>query len=95
MSEPSKAELITHLKTARTAVIESQQHWAAVVHLTGDRRFQRQHRETLALLDAMLRRVGSMPERGQRTSNCPLASPQSSSPFTPGPPRLDPPEPTC
>ncbi len=45
------------------AIEESQQHWSAVVGLTGDRRFQRQQHEVLELLAARRRRVELHRER--------------------------------
>jgi hypothetical protein len=72
--EPSKAELIRLLTTARDAVLESQKHWGAVLHLTGDRRSQRRQREAVALLEAMLRDVETMPERGASVSRWPTVS---------------------
>ncbi len=63
--ESSKDELLALLDQARLALEESQRHWGAVLHLTGDRRYQRQQREALALLEAMRRRVAdSTPREG-------------------------------
>jgi hypothetical protein len=57
MPEPSRAELLALLDRAREALEESQHHWGAVLHLTGDRRYQRQQQEILKLIEAMRRRV--------------------------------------
>jgi hypothetical protein len=43
------------LRDARESIVESQKHWGAVQHLTGDRRNQRRYRELLQLLDAIIR----------------------------------------
>jgi len=51
-------------RVARAAIVESQSHWGAVLALTGDTRSQRRQRELLALIDAMLKTVESLPERG-------------------------------
>jgi hypothetical protein len=59
ISEPSSERLIELLRQARDAITESQEHWGAVQHLTGDRRNQRRHQELLALLDATIRDVES------------------------------------
>jgi hypothetical protein len=56
-AKPSREELLALLDQAQNAIVESQQHWGAVVGLTGDRRFQRQQRQALELLDAMRDRV--------------------------------------
>lgn len=56
-------ELLTLLE--RLAVEESQRHWSGVVGLTGDRRFQRQQREVLALLSAMQLRVERLLQRSR------------------------------
>jgi hypothetical protein len=56
-SAPDRQRLIDLLSAAHASVEESQAHWGAVTHLTGDTRYQRQQREVLALLDAMRRRV--------------------------------------
>jgi hypothetical protein len=56
---PSRDELLKLLNQARQALVDSQSHWSAVVHLTGDRRFQRQQAQALELIDAMHRRVAS------------------------------------
>jgi hypothetical protein len=52
---PSSERLLDLLRQAHEAIIESQQHWGAVQHLTGDRRNQRRHAEILRLLDAIIR----------------------------------------
>lgn len=57
VEKPSRDELLALLQQARDLVETSQQHWGAVVGLTGDRRFQRQQRQALELLDAMRHRV--------------------------------------
>jgi hypothetical protein len=54
-AEPSSERLIELLHQARDAITESQQHWGAVQHLTGDRRNQRRYQELLRLLDAVIR----------------------------------------
>jgi hypothetical protein len=48
---PNKQELLRLLDKAREALQESQRHWGAVVGLTGDRRYQRQQREAVELLE--------------------------------------------
>jgi hypothetical protein len=58
-SSPSREELLSLLDRAREALVEAQNHWGAVVHLTGDRRFQRQQAQALELIDAMHRRAAS------------------------------------
>jgi hypothetical protein len=58
-AKPDRDELLSLLDRAREALMESQSHWGAVVHLTGDRRFQRQQAQALELIDAMHRRVES------------------------------------
>ena len=60
---PSKAELLALLEQAREAIEASQHHWGAVLHLTGDTRYQRQQQEALKLLAAMHRRVAEGTER--------------------------------
>ena len=54
---PNRDELLVLLATARASIQESEEHWGAVIGLTGDRHYQRQQREAVALLDAMRRRV--------------------------------------
>jgi hypothetical protein len=58
-AEPRHDELLSLLNRAREALVESQSHWAAFMHLTGDRRFQPQQAQPLELIDAMHRRVES------------------------------------
>lgn len=62
---PSRETLLALFEQAREAVEASQQHWAAVLGLTGDRRFQRQQREVLAVLAKMRKRVESARPRGE------------------------------
>ena len=57
-SSPSREELFLS-SIVREALVEAQNHWGAVVHLTGDRRFQRQQDQALELIDAMRRRAAS------------------------------------
>ena len=52
---PSSERLLLLLREARESVVESQRHWGAVQHLTGDGRNQRRHQEVLALLNAIIR----------------------------------------
>jgi hypothetical protein len=51
---PSSDRLIELLRHARESIVESQKHWGAVQHLTGDRRNQRRYLELLQLLDAII-----------------------------------------
>lgn len=60
---PSREELLALLDEARQALEKSQDHWGAVLHLTGNQRYQRQQREALALIGAMRRRVESLVPR--------------------------------
>ncbi|HEX7310601.1 MAG TPA: hypothetical protein VF232_05425 [Gaiellaceae bacterium] len=53
--EPSSERLLDLLRNARESIVESQEHWGSIQHLTGDRRNQRRYHEVLALLDAMIR----------------------------------------
>lgn len=55
VNEPSSQRLLELLNQARDAITESQKHWSAIQHLTGDRRNQRRYQELLALLDAIVR----------------------------------------
>jgi hypothetical protein len=55
--EPSREKLLALLEEAQAAIEASHHHWGAVGSLTGDRRYQRQQREVLHLLDAMKKRV--------------------------------------
>jgi hypothetical protein len=58
VAEPEAASsdrLMEVLRDARESIVESQKHWGAVQHLTGDRRNQRRYRELLQLLDAIIR----------------------------------------
>jgi hypothetical protein len=52
---PSSERLVELLHQARESVIESQKHWGAVQHLTGNRRNQHRYVELLKLLDAIIR----------------------------------------
>jgi hypothetical protein len=52
---PSSERLLQLLHQARESIIESQEHWGAVQHLTGDRRNQHRYQELLKLLDAIIR----------------------------------------
>jgi hypothetical protein len=52
---PSSERLLALLRHARESIVESQKHWGAVQHLTGDRRNQRRYQEVLQLLDAIVR----------------------------------------
>jgi hypothetical protein len=62
---PSRDELVALLDEARAGVEASQRHWGAVLHLTGDRRYQRQQQEVLKLLAAMRRIVLTSALRGE------------------------------
>lgn len=57
MSNASRTELVALITQARDALIQSQQHWGAVVGLSGDPRFKRQQQAAEALLQAMLNRI--------------------------------------
>ena len=66
MAEPRSERLIELLHQARAAIVEAQEHWGAVLHLTGDRRNQRRHDEVLSLLDAMIRDTEDLTARAAR-----------------------------
>jgi hypothetical protein len=55
VEEPSSERLVDLLKQARDAIAESQKHWGAIQHLTGDRRNQKRYQELFALLDVIIR----------------------------------------
>lgn len=52
---PDAKRLLALLRQARESIVESQKHWGAVRHLTGDRRNQRRHEEVLKLLATIIR----------------------------------------
>jgi hypothetical protein len=74
MSQPSKAELVMLLESAREAIVASQEHWGAVLHLTGDRRLQRRQQGAIALLDAMLQPWNPCPSVSRPFQADPLPS---------------------
>lgn len=55
VEEPSSEQLLRLLRQARETIAESQKHWGAIQHLTGDRRNQKRYEELFALLDAIIR----------------------------------------